>query len=439
MYSPKAEMPPLAGLLAFESATDLNPQAAYTYFGQFIMHDLTYDDTAFRAAAEKNPEDTINHRTPRLDLDSVYGDGPFSPRHHHLYKGVSFRLGDIKNRNNAQFDLPLVNDLPILADERNCENAIMRQIHVMFMKLHNLAVRNLDDGIIGDKELFETARNLVRWQFQWLVREDFLAKVCDPDVYEAVVRKDERLIHWPQGSFSIPVEFSQAAARFGHSMVKENYTLTDNGPSISLDALFIGKDRKGALLPEHAVEWAHFMRIKTSAQDIDTRLANQLSNVPDQSIDPFVTSPMPHEPHMLALRTLCRGAATKLPTGQQVRVALQPNATLAVPENDPAWQRLKDAWAELNKLGFDNETPLWYYILLEAEIIGSHVRLGVVGSRLVAEVIVASLLHDQQSFLFQAGGAWKPSAWNFDGKQRLIKNLYHLAVVVGLEPEKVQP
>jgi hypothetical protein len=428
----------LAALPAVPDSGGPIAPVAYTYFGQFIMHDLTYDDTPFRSAGHREPEKTVNHRTPRLDLDSVYGDGPFSSKHHHLYNGVYFRLGEIKNRNEAEFDVPLDNnDLPMIADERNCENAIMRQVHVMFMRLHNLMVKKLDNGRISDKTLFEAARTRVRWQFQWLVRENFLPLVCEAAVCEAVTKKNQRLVHWPAGRFSIPVEFSQAAARFGHSMVKATYTLTKppgnvHPVDVPLTSLFIKPGRKGPIDPDHAVEWYHFTSSRRTAQEIDTLLVDPLSRVPDESIDPFVTSPMPHEPHMLALRTLCRGAATKLPTGQQVRVALEPGAVLRVPDTNLAWPRL-------HKLGFANETPLWYYILLEAETNGKRVRLGTVGSRLVVEVIEAALLHDPGSILSQGSGAWEPPDWTIDGKQQRILNLYRLAIVVGLEPEHPEP
>ncbi len=48
--------------------------AGYTYFGQFIDRDLTFDNTS-----SLNPLDgsaPTNLRTPRFDLDCVYGDGP---------------------------------------------------------------------------------------------------------------------------------------------------------------------------------------------------------------------------------------------------------------------------------------------------------------------------------------------------------------------------
>lgn len=418
----------ILGVMPADPAAPPFPSVAYTYFGQFIMHDLTYDGTPFRSAGLREPEKTVNHRTPRLDLDSVYGDGPFSSKHHHLYKGIYFRLG-AKNQNEAEFDIPLdKNDLPVIADERNCENAIMRQIHVMFMRLHNLVVKNLDNGALDDKTLFEAARTLVRWHFQWLVREDFLSEVCEHGVWETVVRKNQRLIHWPAGRFSIPVEFAQAAARFGHSMVKATYTLTSRRVDVPLRSLFIRPGRKGPIDPDHAIEWHHLMGSRQTAQDIDTLLVDDLSRVPDESIDPFVTSPMPHEPHMLAIRTLGRGAATRLPTGQQVRVAVDPSAVLQIPDTDPAWD-------ELHKWGFANETPLWYYILLEAKTKGKGARLGTIGSRLVAEVIEAALLHDPGSILFQGGGGWQPPDWTIDGKPQRIKNLYRLAIVVGLEPE----
>lgn len=399
--------------------------AAYTYFGQFVTHDLTFDDTPFLSAGLLEPDETINHRTPRLDLDSVYGDGPGSVRHGYLYDGVCFRLGTVRSPSDALFDLPLIDGLPAVSDCRNCENAILRQIHAMFLMLHNVAVGNLR-SIVPEEELFETARAFVRCQFQWLVRNDFLPTVCQPEVYKALVGRGDQLIHWPPGGFSIPVEFSQAAARFGHSMVRATYQLVDGGKQVPLWELFGSTHRPGPLLPDKAVQWSHFVRPRSEpAMEIGTRLVDPLGNLPDDSIEPFGNSPAPHEPHALALRTLCRGAATKLPTGQQIRAALQPDAEVP---------RASDAWKTLRSLGFDDETPLWYYILLEAETTECGRCLGTIGSRIVAEVVEASLHHDPDSFLSREGEKWMPPRWKTpDLKEMPIQNLYDLAIVVGLE------
>jgi hypothetical protein len=441
MFREEPEPPPIKMLVDAVVKPPGPPAAAYTYFGQFIMHDLTFDDTPFRSAGVQEPEETVNYRTPRLDLDSVYGDGPFSSRHRHLYDGIRFLIGtSARNPTAALFDVPLIDDLPTVVDERNCENAILRQIHAMFLKLHNLAVDNLCD-VYGDPEkLFQAARARVRWQYQWLVRHDFLPNVCDNMVYRAVVLRNHRLIHWPPGRFSIPVEFSQAAARFGHSLVRETYGLRPHVPTeqrrqgVDLGELFGSSRRRGSLPADKAVEWSHFIQsVEAPAKDLDTTLVNPFRNLPDDTIHSFVTSAMPHDPNMLAIRTLGRGAATRLPTGQQVRVALQPKAVLPVPPENAAWKKLRD-------LGFENETPLWFYILLEAEIQGGRERLGTIGSRLVAEVIEAALRHDPDSFLFQEGGQWTCPLWeSSDNEKRLIQNLANLAVVIGLEQERKQP
>jgi hypothetical protein len=398
--------------------------AAYTYFGQFITHDLTFDDTPFRSAGLQEPEETINYRTPRLDLDSLYGDGPGSRRHGHLYKGLFFRLGTVCSPSRAIFDVPLVNGLPAVADRRNCENAILRQIHAMFLMLHNVAVRDIPRSVPKAKR-FEAARVRVRRQFQWLVRNDFLPNVCKRQICEAVAGGG-RLIHWPPGRFSIPVEFSQAASRFGHSMVRGEYRFRKGGRRVPLEELFGSIDQPRALATDIAVDWGRFVRPRGEvAEEIDTHLVNPLRHLPDDSIRLFVSSPAPHGPHVLAERTLCRGAATKLPTGQQVRVALRSNAT--IPAKDRAWEALRSS-------GFENETPLWYYILLEAEVNESGRCLGTIGSRIVAEVIEASLRHDQDSFLFLEGGEWMPPPWKVPGRKDVqIQNLRHLAIVVGLE------
>lgn len=404
--------------------------AAYTYFGQFIMHDLTFDDTPFRSAGIQEPEETVNYREPKLNLDSVYGSGPFGGADRHLYKGIRFRLGPVRNHNRALFDVPLDRCWPVVADERNCENAILRQIHAMFLLLHNLAVDNLEKKAEQkDKkkrqELFEAARDRVRWTFQWLVRYDFLPRICNLRVYKAVTSGCQRLIHWPPGSFSIPIEFSQAAARFGHSMVRSTYILRNGGSEISLWDLFGSVRRAGPLPATKAVGWSHFTQER--ARDIDTTLVNPFKRLPDETIHSYVTSPMPHEPHMLAVRTLCRGAAARLPTGQQLRVALQPKATIKFSNPNVEREKL------LRKLGFEHETPLWYYLLLEAESWGKQ-RLGPIGSRIIAEVIDAALAHDRSSFLFQENEEWRRDL-SKDGTA-LIKHLSDLAVIVGLERKR---
>ncbi len=152
----------------------------HLHFGQFVDHDLTEDRTPLRLAGGIEPKDTENARTCWLDLDNLYGHGPGCPIYAPLYQDeTSFRLGETLV-DNETFDVPLTGGRPHLADPRNNENILVRQMHVLFLKLHNLAVNEVKKTMpsLGARDLFAKAQERVRWQYQWLVRHDYLEKIC---------------------------------------------------------------------------------------------------------------------------------------------------------------------------------------------------------------------------------------------------------------------
>jgi hypothetical protein len=415
-----------------------------TYFGQFVDHDLTLDTTPLREAGWSKPIHTINHRTPWLDLDHLYGDGPCSSRHHHLYESddASFRLGH-SPYGGEPFDVPFTYEGRLaLADARNGENIILRQIHAMFLKLHNVAVRDLPKNL-PPRERFDRARDRVRWQYQRLVRNWYLLEICHQEVYDAVFEDGDRRIDWSQNGFAIPVEFSVAAMRFGHSMVRATYKLRRGGKDHELPKLFGGQNNR-ALDPSLKINWDFFSSSDATAEanPIDTTMAEPLFELPDEHIDLYVRTPMPHPPPALALRTLTRGAAIRLPTGQQVRDALGEDDIPRTPGGGAG-----DPWKPLRAAGLVEDTPLWYYILLEAQlgpglaggmrptrkIGGLGATLGNLGSRLVAEVIAASLQEDPTSFVRRRGPTWPGEPWTTpDGKQIKVESLADVAKVVGV-------
>jgi len=403
--------------------------AGYTYFGQFVDHDLTEDRTPLRLAGGMEPKDTENARTCWLDLDNLYGHGPGCPIYAQLYQDeTSFRLGDALVGKET-FDVPLTDGRPHLADPRNNENILVRQIHALFLKLHNLAFIELQKTIpsLGARDLFAKAQERVRWQYQWLVRHDYLEKICNKDVYQDVINSGHRIIDWSDG-FSIPVEFSQAAFRFGHSMVQAQYDLKGK-KEVPLAVLFV--EARRALDPTFAVDWNEFFEGNQRSMRIDTGIVEPLFNLPDEDISRFVDAEGPHTTNELPLRTLLRGAANRLPAGQRVRDKLCPGSTMQQPvvvENHPY-----DPWATLRNLGLENRVPLWYYILLEAEVDENGLKLGQVGSRLVLEVIEGSLLADPNSFLYRFGNGWEPHSWKRpDGGDFQIRTLLDVARIVGL-------
>jgi hypothetical protein len=167
---------------------------------------------------------------------------------------------------------------------------------------------------------------------------------------------------------------------------------------------------------------------------MDTAMASPLFHLPDEGIHLFVDAPMPHIEHQLAVRTLLRGAATKLPSGQQVRTMLCPNeAVIPQVPDDVANRYDYHPWANAERLGLAEHTPLWYYILLEAQIESRGLTLGTVGSRLVAEVIEGALQNAPHSYVTSCASDWTPPPWKAgDGKLRELRSLRDVARFVGL-------
>jgi hypothetical protein len=404
------------------------PRAAYTYFGQFIAHDLTRDDTPLLQNPMPEPDDVLNHRTPFLDLDSLYGRGPFS-EDSALYEtdGVSFKLGGIKTEEGQTFDIPLdpSTSQPLLADDRNNENLIIRQVHAIFLKLHNMAVAELR-GSVPDRELFEKARERVRWQYQWLVRRDYLSRICNPDVYNDVVNKGNTRIDWGN-CFAIPVEFAHAAARFGHSMVRSAYDLNRAKLDFPVRKIFEEAHKAKELDPALAIDWRRFTR--NPANSIDTTIVGALFHLSPTSIKLFVASSSSTEPDALPVRTLYRGKAMKIPTGETVGAWLDPSAVLSEPCPNADY----DPFKPLRELQLVGRTPLWYYVLLEAELNEKGCQLGAIGSRLIAEVIEGSLRADPESIIKQLelNPNWRPAHWPTAGGVA-VDSFQQLTAVVGL-------
>jgi hypothetical protein len=382
------------------------PPAAYTYFAQFIDHDLSLDETEL-ADAGAAPAETPNFAGGLLDLSHVYGGGPASA-HAHLYDSrCSFRLGEARLPNGAAFDLPLLAPNESQPHPCNTQNLILRQLHAMFLKLHNLMIE--ERGNVNSSSWFAEVRQRVTWQYQWLVRNDFLWRVCRPEVVRAVTSGEDRRIEWEQ--FSVPVEFSLAAFRFGHSMVRSEYTLRRHTAPRRVEELFSRELSRRALEPEEAIDWDWFSAGKgETAQAIDTRIVEALHDL-TRAFSHKPSSPPPGAlPLSLPLRTLLRGNAVGLPSGEAMAEAFGREA-----------------------LPTQEETPLFPWILLEAEVESAGSRLGTVGSRIVAETIEAALWADENSYLRRFGRDWTPPpVRGADGELHLVRNLGQLAKCTGL-------
>lgn len=438
-----------------------SPLAGYTYLGQFIDHDLTRDRTPLLQAELTPIDDMVNEHTPWLDLDHLYGAHPtlseewFDKSSPDSEKRL--RL-DRTRPGGPPFNLPGGDELDLprndagsaaIADSRNAENLILAQIHVLFARLHNLALDQLKDGAVtcpdvpgSENTIFDKARRLVTWQYQWLVRNEFLRRIVYPNMLQRIRAQRKFLRRFRPENVFMPVEFAAAAFRFGHSLVRPSYRINGwqsqsrPGGKVPLQELLCSAQPLGH---DWLIDWTTFFESSTppsereTALPINPQLADPLHNLPDCAIHVFVRRLHADEPRELPVRTLWRGRALLLPTGQDVARYFGEKPLGREELNRDRHGKLLPCGETLIELSLTEATPLWYYILWEAErppYCGN--RLGPVGARIVVEVLDRLTECDPNSFLNAPGGEWKPVGWRFpDGKGRPVMSMRQLLELLG--------
>lgn len=389
--------------------------AGMTFLGQFLDHDITFDPTS-SLERQSDPEFIENFRTPSLGLDNVYGSGPgASP---HLYdqsdgqgiKLLLFPLGVQGKDGIDKYDLPRNSqNTALIGDPRDDENMIISQLQVLFLRFHNILVDAVRAKYPTKSpgEVFNSAQELVRWHYQWILLHEFLPLLCGEDVINDILNNGRKFYGWHNQPF-IPVEFSVAAYRFGHSQVRPSYRANfgiANQPNptpffadifnFSLDPTLPDPEdlRGGKRANRRFVDWHTFFNLGDGSMRpnklIDTKLSSPLFQLPG-SVATGVIS--------LASRNLLRGLTFSLPSGQRVAQAMRMK-----PLDTDIFDELKHY-----KTNFETSTPLWFYILKEAEVEQMGIKLGSVGARIVGEVFIGLLEGDNTSFLSQ-NPFWKPS------------------------------
>ncbi len=472
--------------------------AAYTYFGQFVDHDVTLDTTDF-GQSQKDVSATVDFRTPALDLDCVYGGGPADQPS--LYRKAKngarhlLRLGESTHKTGGGHihqDLlrlpPISADDPaavaLIGDKRNDENKIVAQFQATMISLHNKIYEDEDfhRHIEDPNDRFTNTVRLTRWHYQWVVLNDFLLdKLLMPDalfgfgsIYHPHLTLYDSVMANGRDYPFMPVEFSGGVYRLGHSMVRPSYSLSTGNitkghhPRIPTFGKQ-GEDLRGfgePITKEWLIDWGFFVKgvAPTNAKSewvlpqpsyrIDTRIGDPLSHLPEFEGKPPLQA-------NLAYRNLLRAVGLGLPTGEELAEAIN-----IVPlSTDEVWsagsrdyketaakseiKSRRDAMATNGFAAhFAGRTPLWFYVLREAEWFGcarslpkeylDHIppedkanaaqenknfggqHLGPLGSRIVLETILGLLWHDRRSFLHDA--TWRPhTKLNKSGKFTLGK------------------
>jgi len=422
--------PPGGGQWPPSSGTPADPEdnpaiaAGWTYFGQFLDHDLTYDPVSRLTGAGQADDDLLDLRTARLDLDSLFGTGPDDQPYLYSKADPAKLLVVPHPQEGSAFDLPRNPDeRALIGDPRNDVHIIISQLHLAFAQFHNHvvdAVRTANPAWTAPQVLAEAKRQVI-WHYQWLVVHQYLDLTVGQPLRTSVLSDGTpgapgtpgtppgwtlAYYHLSGEPAYIPKEFSAAAFRFGHSQVRPTYKLN---AGLAPLPVFDGSAAPGrgdlrgfrTRPPGWTVDWSLFFDLGSgtppqASRRIDTLLAPALSTLPTTVVTDGATV-------SLAERNLLRGAALHLPSGQDVARAMDitpiagtistPTGAVAMP--DPA--------------------PLWFYLLAESASSAAGVHLGPTAGRLVAEVLVGLLVADDSSYL-RTDLTWRPTLGGTSGE-----------------------
>jgi Animal haem peroxidase len=452
-----------------------NMPAAFTYFGQFVNHDMSAPVTLDKRADQVrfDPELQIlmsktrigdpknllkrmaNEHLSPLSLNSLYGGGPQSENAGSLYVPgtAQFALGrafddpavsaddkaKVKLAPNSLFDLPRDGRVARIADRRNDENLVISQLHLAFILFHNEVVGHLAEKSpgLGVADLFAEARKIVTKHYQWCILHDFLDREgITPDgafrgVAPGALKNFKGVLKEPG---KIPLEFTTAAFRFGHSTVSAQYDYNGvfsrkNGKHASLPELFLFTSRNGMngqspaggaspQVPTHwIIDWDMFTGKASEGSSSDLinpllapTMLDLMEELHPSKFDDGLTS--------ICTRNLRRGYHRFIPSGQTLAAELniKPLSPQEIRSCFPDIKTADSGTAEkfddfFSSEQFGSATPAWLYFLCEARAKDFGQTLGPVASAIVGETIIGLLKHNPDSVMNAkgpSGGAWTP-------------------------------
>jgi hypothetical protein len=357
--------------------------AGWPIFGQFVAHDITADRSILRR--HTNTAELRNARSPQLNLECLYGDGPTG--HPFLFQRddpAKFLLGSdgVDLQRNAE-------GTAIIGDPRNDSHMLVSQLQLAMLKAHNAFVD--EARLAGAANVFEEAVRQLRWHYQWVVLNEFLPVLVGPALAGEVLQEGPRWFHPGQGGF-IPLEFADAAYRYGHCQIRHRYQLNHHTDPVRLLPDLLGFR---AVPLERTVDWTLFFDGPNAARaqrskKIDGKLVRALIDLPAAMTGECVIE----DDRSLAMRDLQRGQGVGLPSGEALarHMGITPLTAEQIGVTSTRWH---------------GETPLWYYILREADASAGGHRLGPVGGRIVTEVLVGLIDADATSFRRNDDG-WRP-------------------------------
>jgi hypothetical protein len=368
----------------------LTVAAGWPVFGQFIAHDITAD----RSPVTHHDDEALvrNIRSARLNLECLYGEGPVGNPYMYRHDDPAKLLLGVNEAGGAD-DLPRNQEgIALVGDPRQDVHLLMSQAQVAMIKAHNRLVDRMREDGVAEADLYIEARRALTWHYQWVALTDFLQVAMGAERAGRLLREGPRFFK-PRGTVAIPFEFADAAFRFGHCQIRQTYRLQPGGKEYRLFPDLVGFRPVPA---DRVVDWSLFFDFPgrppaMRARPIDGRLPQSLLNLPVEITGPLDDS----DYESLAVRDLQRGVATGLPSGEAV--------ARFVGETP-----LRADEVGLEACGWSGETPLWYYVLKEAEVREDGERLGPVGALIVGEVLLGIVDGDPESFR-SVDPSWRPT------------------------------
>src|SRR5262245_12208035 len=358
--------------------------AGWPFLGQFVAHDITADRSSIRHHVDTG--ELRNARSPQLNLECLYGDGPVG--HPFLFRRddpAKLLLGS-----EGADVLRNAEGTAIIGDPRNDSHVFMSQMHLAFAKAHNAFVDRARAAGVDRTQVFEHAAKELRWHYQGVILYEFLPRLIGGELTKLILKVDRRYYRPDREPF-IPLGFADGAYRYGHSQIRHEYQLNGDSRAVPVFPDLLGFR---PVRPEHRVDWALMFDgdggpKAQRGKKLDGRLVRPLISLPAAITGDTDVK----ELQSLATRDLERGQGVGLPSGEAI-ARLMGEAPLSAAE------------IGATEIGWPGETPLWYYVLREADVRAGGNHLGPVGGRIVGEVLIGLLDLDPSS-VRHAPAAWK--------------------------------
>lgn len=448
-----------------EPSENPNLPSGYTYFLQLVAHDLVQTSLPL-SILEDATTGVRNARGYSLRLATIYGDGPLAcpsvyaldrtpytiPPRLNLTR-TKLRLGRMKDmgcpfrdiarspaENVTKVDMGCAVTEPLIADPRNDDHPIIAQLTALFHHLNNGIIENLlpKELVMADSEWeaafdrYLCARDAVTLIYRNVIKKDLLKRLLHPEIYkryavESPVFLDKESnypdsLHELAGlrperlkqDWRIPLEFSHAAFRFAHAMVRQSYRFNGYGkePLTIRDALITNSTAEPGGMPldqTWIVQWSRFFELNEQRPNLSMRIGPHLAeglSLPDE-IDPQKTK-------RLSYRDLLSSGFVGLwSVGALVQEIQKSTVGADLIKLSPILESPKQRAALVRKWIGDSkdfepedvetladDPPLYLFALLEAAydpecLEPQHgYKLGVLGSIIVAEVIFRALVLD---------------------------------------------